>query len=125
MLRLVEINPMIEGAATPLARKGIFEIPVGTAWLKSQTIKGGTVPIRQYQQNLKRLIESGRAKPGFVFEREVKIEEAAKAYRQFSDHDFIKAVIRFDDIENGALIEENEDKVENETLHKKRKRNEV
>jgi hypothetical protein len=80
------------------------------------------VPLRQYQQTLKKLIDSGRAKPSFVVDREVKIEEVAKAYQQFSDHDFIKAVIRLDDSQNRHLIEEGESE-EKAPSQKKRKRN--
>jgi threonine dehydrogenase-like Zn-dependent dehydrogenase len=48
------------------------------------------------------LIESGRVKPSFVFDREIHIEEAAKTYTEFSNHDFIKSVIRFDWNENAS-----------------------
>lgn len=105
-------------------KQGIFEIPFGESWLKSQTIRSGIVPLRQYQPALKRLIESGRAKPSFVFDRELRIEEAAEAYKEFSDHDFIKSVIRLDDGENGSLIEEEEkESVEKSSAQKKRKKN--
>jgi threonine dehydrogenase-like Zn-dependent dehydrogenase len=85
-------------------KKGIFEIPFGESWLKGQSIKSGIVQLRQYQPALKRLIESGRAKPSFIFDRELWIEDAAEAYKEFSDHDFIKSVIRLDG-ENGSLID--------------------
>lgn len=80
------------------------------------------MPLRQYQQTLKKLIDSRRAKPSFVVDREVKIEEVSKAYQQFSDHDFIKAVIRLDDSQNGHLIEGDESE-EKAPIQKKRKRN--
>ena len=102
-------------------KKGIFEIPFGESWLKSQTIKSGIVPLRQYHAPLKRLIESGRAKPSFVFDREIRIEDAPKAYQEFSDHDFIKSVIRLDDGEE-SLIEE-EEAEDKSSAQKKRKRN--
>jgi threonine dehydrogenase-like Zn-dependent dehydrogenase len=105
-------------------KKGTLEIPVGEAWLKSLTIKGGIVPLRQYQPALKRLIESGRAKPSFIFDRELRIKDAPEAYKEFSDHDFIKSVIRLDDNENGSLIEEEESE-EKAPTQKKRKRNGV
>jgi threonine dehydrogenase-like Zn-dependent dehydrogenase len=101
-------------------RKGIIEIPFGESWLKSQTIRSGIVPLRQYQPALKKLIESGRAKPSFVFDKELRIEDAPEAYQEFSDHDFIKSVIRFDG-ENGSLIEEESE--EKAPTQKKRKRN--
>jgi hypothetical protein len=68
------------------------------------------------------LIESGKAKPSFIFDRELRIEDAAEAYKEFLDHDFIKSVIRLDDGENGSLIDN--EKVEEKSLaQKKRKRN--
>jgi threonine dehydrogenase-like Zn-dependent dehydrogenase len=103
-------------------RKGIIEIPFGESWLKSQTIRSGIVPLRQYQPALKKLIESGRAKPSFVFDKELRIEDAPEAYQEFSDHDFIKSVIRFDDGENGSRVEEEESE-EKAPTQKKRKRN--
>ena len=102
-------------------KKGIFEIPFGESWIKGQSIKSGIVQLRQFQPALKRLIESGRAKPSFIFDRELRIEDAPEAYKEFSDHDFIKSVIRLDG-EKGSLIDN--DKVEEESsAQKKRKKN--
>jgi hypothetical protein len=114
--------PEIVGGATPALKNGIFEIPIGESWLKRQSIRSGIVPLREYQPALKRLIESGRAKPSFVFDREIRIEDAVEAYNEFSDHDFIKSVIRLDDGDNGSLIEE-EEVEEKSSAQKKRKRN--
>ena len=97
-------------------RKGIFEIPFGESWLKGQSIKSGIVQLRQFQPALKRLIESGRAKPSFIFDRELRIEDAPEAYKEFSDHDFIKSVIRLDG-EKGSLIDN--DKVEEKSSAQK------
>ena len=52
--------------------------------------------IRLYQDLLKNLIESGKAKPSFIFDREFRIEEAAKAFRDFSDRKIIKAWFNFE-----------------------------
>jgi len=117
----VIINSLL-GASTADAKKGIFKFPFGDFWEKSQTMQGGTVPIRKYQLSLKKLIESGRANPGFIFDKEIRIEDAGKAYIEFSDHDFIKAVIRFGDDPEKLIEEENGEKVH---VEKKRKRNGV
>ena len=111
------------GAATAEEKKGILKIPFADAWFKSQSIKGGVVPLRQYQPTLKKLIESGRVKPSFVFDKEIHIEDAAKAYTEFSNHDFIKTVIRFDRNDKDTVSEEEEEKAE--VPQKKRKRNGV
>ncbi|KAH8804410.1 putative S-glutathione dehydrogenase [Xylogone sp. PMI_703] len=52
-------------------------------------------PYKQTQDLLKRLIERDDAKPSFVFDRVFKIESAADAYREFSDHKITKAVFQF------------------------------
>lgn len=78
--------------------------------------------MRQYQPALKKVIESGRARPSFVFDRELRIEDAPEAYQESSDHDFIKSVILFDDGENGSLIKEEESE-EKAPTQQKRKRN--
>jgi hypothetical protein len=41
-----------------------------------------------------------------VFDREFRIEDAAEAYREFSDHKIVKAVFRFDEFveRNGEAI---------------------
>jgi hypothetical protein len=115
------INSLL-GASTVDAKKGIFKFPFGDFWEKSQTMQGGAVPIRKYQLSLKKLIESGKAIPGFIFDKEIRIEGAGKAYIGFSDHDFIKTVIRFGDDPEKLIEDENGEKVH---LEKKRKRNGV
>jgi len=60
------------------------------------------VQLRLYQELLKTLIESGKGKPSFVFDKEFRIEEGAEAFREFSDHKLIKAVFRFDTL-RGSL----------------------
>jgi hypothetical protein len=116
------ITNRLLGASTADAKKGIFKFPFGDFWEKSQTMQGGAVPIRKYQLSLKKLIESGRANPGFIFDKEIRIEDAGKAYVEFSDHDFVKAVIRFGDDPEKLTEDENGEKVH---LEKKRKRNGV
>jgi hypothetical protein len=51
------------------------------------------VPLRQYQPALKKLIDSGRAKPGFIFDKKLRIDGAVKAIEDFSNRKFIKAYI--------------------------------
>ncbi|PMD44682.1 hypothetical protein L207DRAFT_579615 [Hyaloscypha variabilis F] len=75
---------------------GIFPFPMGLWWAKGQTIKGGFVEPRPYQELLKTLIERGNVKPSFVFTKEFKIEDAPQAYKEFEAHKLIKAVFKFD-----------------------------
>jgi threonine dehydrogenase-like Zn-dependent dehydrogenase len=82
-------------APTPKFQKGIIDFPFGTLWLKQLSLKSGPVSIRDLVPTLKALIESGRAQPSFVFEREISIEQAHDAYEEFSNHEFVKAHIAF------------------------------
>ncbi|KAH9205911.1 hypothetical protein DL95DRAFT_375740 [Leptodontidium sp. 2 PMI_412] len=70
----------------------------------------------------KHLIISGRAKPSFVVDRELRIDDAPEAYQEFSDHDFIKSVIRFGDFEDKEEQSSVEEEEEERPL-RKRKRN--
>jgi threonine dehydrogenase-like Zn-dependent dehydrogenase len=64
-------------------------------WVKGISLKGGVVQLRLYQDILLKLIESGRAKPSFVFSDKFRIDDAVKAYKDFSNHKLIKAVFQF------------------------------
>ena len=114
---------LLPGGATPALKKGIFEIPFGESWFKAQPIRSGIVPLREYQPALLKLIQSGRAKPSFIVDREIKIDDAPETYQEFSDHDFIKSVIRFGDFEGKESSSEIEE--EEERPLRKRKRNGV
>jgi threonine dehydrogenase-like Zn-dependent dehydrogenase len=81
---------------SPEEAKGILDVPIGDFWLKSLSIKGGICPIKNYQETLKTRIEEGAWKPSDIIDKEFKIEDAAKAYRDFADHKLIKPVFRFD-----------------------------
>ena len=75
--------------------KGILPFPVGQMWVKGISLKGGAVELRLYQELLLKLIESGKAKPSFVFTDKFDIDDAVKAYEEFSTHKLIKAVFQF------------------------------
>ncbi|KAK0106196.1 hypothetical protein ONS96_003841 [Cadophora gregata f. sp. sojae] len=115
-------SPSDPRGATPALKKGIFEIPFGESWFKGQTIRSGIVPFREYQPALLKMIQSGRAKPSFIVDRELKIDDAPEAYQEFSDRDFIKSVIRFGNFEGQEANSEVEEEEEERPL-RKRKRN--
>jgi hypothetical protein len=70
-------------------------------WAKGLSLRGGGVLIHQFQPLLKSLIDSGKARPGFVFDKEYRIEEGQKAFREFSEQKIVKAVFRFHGERNG------------------------
>ncbi|CZR60736.1 related to formaldehyde dehydrogenase [Phialocephala subalpina] len=81
--------------ATDSDSKGDIQFPAGLFWVKSLSMKGGTAQLRLYQDLLKGLIESGKAKPSFVFEKEFSIEQGKEAFKEFSEHKLVKAVFKF------------------------------
>lgn len=89
----------------PLAtgsREADIRFPISDFWTKGLSMQAGPVVSRILAPTLLGLIESGRAKPGFVFTAEVGIEEAQAAYTAFSDHKEIKfafAIGHGDDME--------------------------
>lgn len=50
--------------------------------------------IHPYQDLLKKLVDSGKAKPSFVFDGEFTIDQGAEAFELFSEHKLVKAVFR-------------------------------
>ncbi|CAG8960305.1 hypothetical protein HYFRA_00012379 [Hymenoscyphus fraxineus] len=89
-------SPKDLGKGTDDEKKGIIPFPIGEFFGKNLSMKGGPAIIRPYQELLRRMIESGKAKPSFVFSKSYDIREAQVAYRDFSEQKIIKAVFRFD-----------------------------
>ncbi|KAF4634040.1 hypothetical protein G7Y89_g4075 [Cudoniella acicularis] len=83
------------GRATPALKQGILPFPIGQFFLKNLSLCGGAATIHAYQELLKTSIDSGKARPSFVFEKEFRIEDAEEAYREFNDYKITKAVFRF------------------------------
>ena len=74
--------------ADPLAddekkKMGVLEIPLGAFWNKGITIGMGQCPVRKYDQFLRDLIISGKAKPSFIVSHHISLEEAPGAYAKF------------------------------------------
>ena len=65
-----------------------------------------------------KLIDAGRAKPSFVIDTEIGIDDAKKAYRDFADREIIKAVLRFDNPPSQSVeVEGDEKKTVNGAKH--------
>lgn len=71
-----------------------FDISVW--WFKNATISGGFALSTLAEPTLKDLITAGRARPGFVFDHIVTIDQAPEAYRLFSEHKVQKVAIKFE-----------------------------
>lgn len=84
---------------TPLAkgaRAASIEFPVADFWMKGLSMKMGVVDSKQYVGVLLGLIESGKAKPGFIFTKVFEgVDDAPEGYRLFSEHKEVKVGFRF------------------------------
>lgn len=69
--------------------------PIAAFFSKNLSIKGGLADVLGLNPTLLQLVNSGRAKPGFVVTSEVGIEDAPEAYRRFDQQLEEKVVIRF------------------------------
>lgn len=91
----IDANPG-QGAPTPDTKNGILPLPFGLMFAKGISMGMGPVAPNSLQEPLRRLIESGVARPSFVFGKGFKVNEAPQAFRQFSNHEILKPFIRFD-----------------------------
>ena len=88
-------GPPDKGEPKLTPQLGVIEFDVATWYLKNVSINGGAVDQQAQAPALRSLIEAGRAKPGFVFDKTISIEEAPEAYRLFSERKVIKVAIQF------------------------------
>ena len=75
-------SPEDDGAPDEEAKKEVVEFPLGKFWFKGLSNKSGIVEMSPLQGMLKVLIDSGRAKPRLVFEKECRIGDAEEACRE-------------------------------------------
>lgn len=83
---------------TPLAqgqRVADVRFPISDFWTKGLSMQMGPVNPKLVAPTLLRLIESGRAKPSFIFTVELGIEEAMEGYTAFSEHRQVKVAFKF------------------------------
>lgn len=82
------------GAPLLTGKEGTFPVPIGLMWAKALSMGTGTVELRKLQPLLKDLIESGKAKPSFIFDHVLhSLAEVPDAYKRFEAHQTIKPVI--------------------------------
>jgi glutathione-independent formaldehyde dehydrogenase len=71
------------GAPSEEAKQGKLMLSLGKAWAKSISIGMGVDPVSRYNVQLRDLITSGRARPGFIVSHHMPLSEAPRAYREF------------------------------------------
>lgn len=97
-----------KSAGTPLANRipANITLPFTTFWQKNLTIRGGSADTKPLAARLVELVNTGRARPGFIVSDEIRIEDAQEGYSRFSKHLETKVVIRFpwhSEEQNGEL----------------------
>lgn len=87
------------GAKDDQKKQGIFNFPLAEFFEKGITIGTGQAPVKKYNEYLRDMIVSGRAKPSLIVSHRIDITEAPDAYTKFDQRSdgYTKVVIRFDD----------------------------
>ena len=78
-------QPYDPGAATDAEKLGEYVLPWSLLWVKQLTIGTGSTQAKRYIFQLRDLISTGRAKPGFIVSHRVPLDEAPDAYRMFDE----------------------------------------
>ncbi|KAI0166722.1 putative alcohol dehydrogenase [Hypoxylon sp. FL1284] len=87
--------PVSKGAPRADLIPPTITFPIATMFSKNLSIRCGLADPLRVDPTLLQLVNSGRAKPGFVVTDEVGIEDAPEAYRRFDQKLEQKIVIRF------------------------------
>ncbi len=70
------------------------ELPVGKMFAKNVGLRGGVAPVRRYLPDLLSRVQSGRIKPGLVFDLTLPMAQAADAYRTMDERRAIKVMLQ-------------------------------
>ena len=88
--------PEDPGAKDPLAKEGQIAFDMGKFWFKGQRIATGQANVKAYNRKLCNLIEAGKAKPSQIISHEMRLDQAAEAYKNFDERNdgWTKIVLR-------------------------------
>src|SRR6266581_889950 len=78
-------------------KQGIFSFPLADFFSKGLTVGTGQAPVKKYNEYLRDLIISGRARPSLIVSHHIKIDQAPEAYSKFDQRTdgYTKVLIRF------------------------------
>jgi len=76
------------------AYAGQGEVPIGLAWLKGLTLRLGLANVIAHVDRVLGLIEADRLDPSPLVTHQMKLEQAAEAYRLYDDREALKVVLR-------------------------------
>jgi len=71
------------GAKDKHAKNGIYPFPIAEYFDKGITMGSGQAPVKKYNEYLRDLIVSGRAKPSRIVSHHIQIDDAPEAYDKF------------------------------------------
>lgn len=83
------------GAPLGSTLQPIYELPFSQLYMKSLSIRGGSVDPKLYAAQLIELIASGKARPSFIISALIDMEEVPEYYERFDRREEVKVVIRF------------------------------
>jgi glutathione-independent formaldehyde dehydrogenase len=88
-------QPYDPGGATEEERRGEYVLPWGLLWVKQLYIGTGSAQAKRYIFQLRDLIATGKARPGFIVSHRLPLDEAPEAYRMFDRREkgWIKVVL--------------------------------
>jgi len=75
--------PSDPGASSDLAKEGRIPFQYGQFFTKGQSMGTGQAPVKRYNRQLRDLIITGRATPGFIVSHELGLDEAVEGYDKF------------------------------------------
>jgi len=86
------------GAVDEQAKQGIFPFPLASLFEKGLTVGTGQTPVKRYNEHLRELIVTGRAKPSFIISHRMPLDDAAQAYKDFDacGSEYTKIVLKPD-----------------------------
>ena len=85
------------GAKDKQAKNGIYPFPIAEYFDKGIIMGIGQAPVKKYNEYLRDLIVSGRAKPSRIVSHHIQIDDAPEAYDKFDQRieGYTKVLIRF------------------------------
>ena len=87
------------GAKDSLQQNGVFPLGVAEIFDKSLSVGSGQAPVKRYNEYLRDLIISGKAKPGKIVSHHISIDDVPEAYKKFDKRieGYTKVLIRMNE----------------------------
>ncbi|EEU34479.1 uncharacterized protein NECHADRAFT_98184 [Fusarium vanettenii 77-13-4] len=83
------------GAPLGSTLEPIYEFPFSQLYMKSLSLRGGSVDPKLYAAQLAEIIQNGKARPSFIISALIDMEEVPQYYQLFDQRQEVKVVIRF------------------------------